>query len=81
MFSKEIIIEYHLEHNIYPPVPRDMWPYVKLAISLAKDGYWEHSVEVNNSTLCHSITGDNISVREVIEAMHLEGFVESEEIE
>jgi hypothetical protein len=80
MFDKEVLIEYHLEHNIFPPVPRGMWPFVKAAISLAQDGYWDHEVSVGNSVLTHAVTGQAILVREVIEAMHLEQMIDGEEM-
>lgn len=80
MFDKEVLLEYHLEHNIFPPVPRDMWPYIKTALSLALDGYWDHEVAVDNRVLTHAITGESILVREVIETMKLYDMISEEEM-
>lgn len=78
MFSKEVLLENHLQYNIFPPVPRDMWPFVKAALSLAQDGYWDHEVAVGNVVLTHAITGDAILVREVIDTMRLHDMVAPE---
>ena len=80
MFDKEVLLEHHLEYNIFPPVPRDMWPYIKAALSLAQDGYWDHEVEVDNRVLTHAITGEAIVVREVIDTMRLYDMVAEEEL-
>jgi hypothetical protein len=80
MFDKEVLLEHHLEYNIFPPVPRDMWPYIKAALSLAQDGYWDHEVAVDNKVLSHAVTGESILVREVIDTMRLYDMVAESEV-
>lgn len=80
MFSKEVLIEYHLRNNIFPPLSLELVPYAIEALGLVNDGFFHHEVTVNNSTLRNAVTGDSITAIEVVGTLRLQDFVESEEI-
>ena len=73
MFDKDTMLHYHLTSNHYPPLPVGLIPFAKRAIELAQDEEWDLPVRVGEGTLRD---GDRIiTVSEVVEGMHLWGFV------
>lgn len=80
MFSKETLIEYHLTHNIYPPLSLELVPYAIEALNLVNDGFYDHDVVVDGSVLRDAITGDSISAGQVIDSLKMHELVDHQEI-
>jgi hypothetical protein len=80
MFSKETLIEYHLTHNIFPPLSLELVPYAIEALSLVNDGFYDHDVVVEGSTLRDAITGNSISAGQVIDSLKMHDLIDHQEI-
>jgi hypothetical protein len=80
MFSKETLIEYHLTHNIFPPLSLELVPYAIEALSLVNDGFYDHDVVVEGSTLRDAITGNSISAGQVIDTLKMHDLIDHQEI-
>lgn len=80
MFSKETLIEYHLTHNIFPPLSLELVPYAIEALNLANDGFYDHDVVVNGSTLRDAITGESISAIQVIDSLKMHDLLDHQEV-
>jgi hypothetical protein len=80
MFSKETLVEYHLTHNIFPPLSLELVPYAIEALGLASDGFYDHDVVVNGYTLRDAITGNSITAGQVIDSLKMHDLVERQEI-
>jgi hypothetical protein len=69
-------IEWHLQGNHYPPVPKFMVKPCIEAIELANAGDWDSEVELPEGT---SYKGSNTApVRALVENHHLDAWIESD---
>lgn len=72
----DLALEWHLEHNHYPPVTTEMIPYCKQAIRLAAQKL-DHVIV--------TIEGDRKTVDlpawQIVDDLHLHDFVETEQEE
>lgn len=66
--TQEQAIEWHLRANCYPPVSLVFIPLAVDAINRANQGDWSSRMELPN--------GKILLVCQVIEGLHLEGFLE-----
>ncbi len=80
MFSKETLVEYHLTHNIFPPLSLELVPYAIEALELVNDGFYDHDVVVNGGTLRDAITGNSITAGEVIDSLKMHDLVDNQEV-
>jgi hypothetical protein len=80
MFSKETLVEYHLTHNIFPPLSLELVPYAIEALGLVNDGFYDHDVVVNGYKLRDAITGDSITAIQVIESLKMQDLVDNQEV-
>jgi hypothetical protein len=80
MFSKETLIEYHLTHNIFPPLSLELVPYAVEALSLVNDGFYDHDVVVEGSTLRDAITGNSISAGQVVDTLKMHDLIDHQEV-
>ena len=75
----ETALRWHLQHNHYPPVPLSMLPACVEAIDLAVADEWDAEVSLPDGT---EYRGRSVApVWAVVEAHHLQPFVEQEETE
>ena len=80
MFSKETLIEYHLTHNIFPPLSLELVPYAIEALRLVNDGFYDHDVVVEGSVLRDAITGNSISAGQVIDTLKMHDLIDHQEV-
>jgi len=80
MFSKETLVEYHLTHNIFPPLSLELVPYAIEALGLVNDGFFDHDVTVDGNTLRDAITGDNVTAIQVIESLKMQDLIDNQEV-
>lgn len=77
--SIEAALRYHLTVNHFPPVPVEMVPVAKRAISKAFLGQWDKQVRLPKGT---TYRGKSlVPVGEIIGALHLEPWLEVDEEE
>lgn len=80
MFNRDTMLHYHLQYNHYPPVPERVIPYAAAAIDLANDGDTELVIRLSfDDGSVGTLTrpdGSEVTVAELIEELHLEGFLE-----
>lgn len=65
---EDLALAYHLAINHFPPVPLIFLPVVREALRLAREGDYATKLELP--------TGDRLSVRAIVDELHLEAFVE-----
>lgn len=71
MFSKEVMIRHHLQHNHYPPIDSVFDEVALEVIEIATDEYFEdREIELPN--------GVSKFVHEILDELHLWDFVEME---
>lgn len=63
-------MDWHLQANCFPPVPKEFIPVAVDAINRANDGDWDTYIEYPN--------GKTRTVRYTIEGLFLEAFVDGE---
>jgi hypothetical protein len=69
-------IEWHLQGNHYPPVPKEMVKPCIEAIHLANEGNWDEEVSLPAKTYYR---GSNTApVRALVENHHLDAWIESD---
>jgi hypothetical protein len=73
MFPVETLLADHLQHNVFPPQPVGLVPYCLRAIELIEDGEPYAVVDVDNGTL--QSNGREVTAAELVEELHLDGFV------
>lgn len=73
----EAAIEWHLRSNHYPPVPVALVPTCVEAIGFASDEDWDAVVSLPDGVKFRG--GDTASVWQVVEAFHLDAFIETPE--
>ena len=71
MISREIAIRHHLGHNHFPPVPQDFDESALEAIDKASVGDWDESITLPNGAV--------LPVHRIVEELHLDFFIESED--
>jgi hypothetical protein len=64
-------LQWHLQHNHFPPIHSIFVETAKEAIDLANQGEWEIDVTLPNRKI--------LTVSEIVEQLHLETFLEQEE--
>jgi hypothetical protein len=64
----ETAVQWHLQHNHYPPVDLMFVPTVIEAIGLAQDEDWDAEIELPNGVV--------LSVGEIVDQLHLGAFVD-----
>jgi len=64
-------LTWHLRGNHYPPIHIDFLAPAKQAIELANDGDWKTEITLPN--------GKIKTVGEIVDGLHLESFIKSEE--
>jgi hypothetical protein len=68
-----MMLEWHLKHNHYPPVHDDMIDVCVVAIDNANDGNWEAGVELPQGFL---YLGHNVvPTWKLVDAFHLDDFL------
>lgn len=73
----EAALDYHLTSNHFPPVPREMIPVAKSAIDYANEGVWDVDVDLPEGV---EFRGQPVaSIYDIIEAFHLDPFIDYEE--
>lgn len=68
-------VSWHFSSNCYPPVPQQMVPFAVTAITEAIAGNWDDKVPCPEGVSYHGAT--EVSVDVIIEALCLNGFVDS----
>jgi hypothetical protein len=66
--NEDQLIKVHLQCNHYPPIPLSFVPVAKKAIKMAIKGCWDKTIKMPNKR--------KMNVAELVEAMHLETFLE-----
>lgn len=67
-------LHYHLTANHYPPIPEAMIPVAQRAIMLASDGLYDEEIELPEGWI---VNGKHaLTVREVVDIMHLQAFIQ-----
>ena len=61
-------LDWHLQHNHYPPVSLVFKPVAERAIELAADDDWDEMIEMPNGIV--------LSVGEIVDQLHLLDFIE-----
>lgn len=69
----EQAVRIHLSYNHYPPIPEDFIPNAVEAINKANDGLWDEGITLANNRV--------LPVWQIVEELHLESFLEGEEVE
>lgn len=82
MFTRRTMLEHHLQYDHYPPVPTGVIPFAEAALEMAADGRWDDVVTMphgdngeGTATLIRP-DGREVTVAELIEDLHLDGFLE-----
>jgi hypothetical protein len=70
--SLETSLEWHLQDNHFPPLPKTLIPICVEAIQRANDGDWDADVKFPS----HSNFRDSAKVSDLVEALHLEAFIQ-----
>ena len=70
--SRDVALGWHLTSNHYPPIHPDFHPPIREAIELANCGEWDATVDLPN--------GITKTVRSVVQEVHLEPFIEWDEM-
>lgn len=70
-------VAWHFQSNCYPPVPGLMIPFAVEAIELANDGEWDTFIECPAGVSWRG--QDSVAVHNIIEQLHLDAFVVSED--
>jgi hypothetical protein len=76
--DRAVRLEYHLRYNHYPPVPREMFPFIERAIELGRTNDFI-SVEVGDEIRTLERDGFHVTAAELIAQFHLDMFVEEQE--
>ena len=65
------LLHWHLQYNHYPPIHTIFIESAKKAINLANHNEWETNINLPN--------GRKLSVAEIVDRLHLDTFLDSEE--
>lgn len=77
MMDLDALLQWHLQHNHYPPVPLSMIPVCKAAIEAANMEEWDKEVDLPEGATYQGRT--TAPAREIIDAHHLLDFLEDDE--
>lgn len=69
--QQEQAIQHHLQYNPCPPVHSSFVPIAQKAIELVNKGEYSTNIEMPN--------GKVLTAAEIVEGLHLDGFLEDEE--
>lgn len=82
MFSRSTMLEHHLRYNHFPPVPTGVLPFAEAALEMAADERWDdvvtmpHGEDGEGTATLTRPDGREVTVRELIEELHLDCFLE-----
>ena len=71
MFSRDVLLLYHLQQNHYPPVSVEFAATAVEAISAAECDDWDRVVTLP--------TGKRMTVSEIVDELHLSSFITTDE--
>ena len=80
--TTDTMLEYHLQYNHFPPQPVGLVPFAAKAIELANDDDLDGFVEIPTDQGVQALVrdhGDYVTARELVDELHLEGFLEEVE--
>ena len=71
-------IRWHLQYNHYPPVPKQMIPVAVAAVELCRDDQFNKTIE---TPFEHRVYGWKVPAYIIVEAYHLEPWVNELEVD
>jgi hypothetical protein len=71
MYAREMMVRHHLGYNHFPPIDPMFDASALRAIDLANGEDWDAEITMPN--------GVTLTVGEIVEGLHLDGFLELEE--
>ncbi len=78
MMGKALGIEFHLQHNHYPPVPSSMVPVCEAAIDNANADDWDAAVELPEGVTYKGST--TAPTWAIVEQHHLTAWIDDGEV-
>ena len=78
--TERVALTWHLRHNHYPPIPINMLLVAERALQHARKGDWDGTIALPEG-ITHRITGNFATVRALVDHMHLDAFLDSQESE
>jgi len=77
LLAFDAALEWHLRYNLYPPVSSYFKDLAIEAIAAAKDGDWDKELHFHRGP--HNTGEDVATVRQVMDSLYLEGFLDDTE--
>lgn len=74
----DVALLWHLTSNHFPPIPEAMIPVARKAIEHASANEWDEQIDFPAGWVVNDAS--QMSVRRIVEIMHLDAFIDVDEI-